>query len=87
MKADTECHNLRASYQQRMSLALEHIEKNLKEKLTLEQLSKLVNFSPFHFHRQFRVFVGLPVYKLIQFLRLKRRQENLCLQQIKALLR
>ena len=77
MKADTECHNLRASYQQRMSLALEHIEKNLKEKLTLEQLSKLVNFSLFHFHRQFRVFVGLPVYKLIQFLRLKKAAREL----------
>lgn len=64
-------------YQQRMEVVLEHIEKNLNEDLSLEQLSQQANFSPFHFHRQFRAFVGLPVYKFIQILRLKRAAKEL----------
>ena len=43
----------------------------------LSELSQQANFSSFHFHRQFRAFIGLPVYKFIQILRLKRAAKDL----------
>src|SRR5690606_39017722 len=37
----------------------------------------LAHFSPFHFHRQFSASVGLPVFRLVQRLRLKRAAQRL----------
>jgi AraC family transcriptional regulator len=85
MKSATVCKHTQDSYQQRMNLVLEHIENHLDEKLSIELLSQLANFSPFHFHRQFRAFVGLPVYKLIQFLRLKKAARELAFSTDKSI--
>lgn len=65
------------TYQQRMEVVLNFIEEHLDENLSIEQLSQQASFSPFHFHRQFRAFIGLPVYKFIQILRLKRAAKEL----------
>jgi AraC family transcriptional regulator len=37
---------------------VDYIEANLGERLTLEGLAKVANFSPFHFHRVFGAMVG-----------------------------
>lgn len=41
----------------RLNLALQYIEENLTEKLTLEVISEKAHFSPFHFHRLFSLVI------------------------------
>ncbi len=66
-----------AAYQLRMNVVFDYIEQHLDDSLSIESLSQQANFSPFHFHRQFRAFTGYPVYKMIQLLRLKRASKEL----------
>tara|TARA_R100001163_G_C5054320_1_gene190859 strand:- start:50 stop:925 length:876 start_codon:yes stop_codon:yes gene_type:complete len=75
-KAPTE-KNTRTGYIQRMQSVLEYIENHLGENLSLDQLSQQASFSAFHFHRQFRAFTGMPLYKLIQLLRLRQAAKSL----------
>lgn len=63
--------NLRAVYQARFTTVCEFIARHLDEPLSLEQLSSLAGCSPYHFHRQFAAFSGLPLYRYIQWLRLR----------------
>ncbi|MDC1105681.1 AraC family transcriptional regulator [Prolixibacteraceae bacterium] len=42
------------NYKRRVDLVLKYIEENLDEKLSLEKLSSIAAFSPYHFHRIFR---------------------------------
>jgi len=74
-----------ATYQQRMNLILDYIERHLDESLTLEKISQQANFSSYHFHRQFRVYTGHPAYKLIQLLRLKRAAKKLAFSNTKSI--
>jgi AraC family transcriptional regulator len=60
------------SYQERIARVVLHIERNLDEPLTLEQLAEVASFSPFHFHRVFRGMVGEPVKEHVRRLRLER---------------
>ena len=66
-----------AAYQLRMNVVFDYIEQHIDDSLSIESLSQQANFSPFHFHRQFRAFTGYPVYKMIQLLRLKRASKEL----------
>ena len=45
-------------YIQRVNRVIDYIEANLNQELSLEVLSKVALFSPFHFHRIFSAFVG-----------------------------
>lgn len=45
-------------YHERINQVLLFINNNLEEKLTLETLSSISNFSPFHFHRIMRAHLG-----------------------------
>ncbi len=62
-----------AAYSERLRRVCDHIERHLDEPLSLEVLSRMAHSSPFHFHRQFTVWSGLPLYRYIQWLRLRRR--------------
>jgi len=56
---------------------LDYIEKNLSEKLTLEKLAGIANFSAYHFHRLFKAFVGETLFQFIQRVRLERAADVL----------
>ncbi len=49
-----------------------YIERHLDEPLSLETLSAIAHSSPYHFHRQFTACSGVPLYRYIQWLRLRR---------------
>lgn len=58
-------------YRGRIQNVLDFISAHLDERLTLSQLSAVAHFSPFHFHRQFTAFTGVPLSRMILLLRLK----------------
>ena len=58
-------------YHKRLTRVLEYIDSHLCEPLLLENLSKVACSSPFHFHRQFTAYAGIPPGRYIQLLRLR----------------
>lgn len=64
-------------YKKRILRVLVHIQNNLDEDLSLEDLASLSHFSAFHFHRVFRGMVGEPVKEHIRRLRLERAAHRL----------
>ena len=69
--------NATKKYTVRFNKISDFIYNNLDEDLSIEALSKVANFSKYHFHRQFSVYMGISVYKFIQLLRLKRSSYQL----------
>ncbi|ALM82472.1 GyrI-like domain-containing protein [Bordetella sp. N] len=65
------------AYTKRFDAVLAYIEANLEGDLALETLSRVANFSKFHFHRQFAAYVGVPVARYVQLLRLRRAAHRL----------
>lgn len=65
------------TYAARFGKVLDHIEAHLGEALSIEHLSRIANFSRFHFHRQFAEFVGASVARYILLLRLRRASYRL----------
>lgn len=49
-----------------------HIQANLDDDLSLEQVAQVAQLSPFHFHRQFQTAVGETLKQYTQRLRLER---------------
>src|SRR5207237_1767718 len=47
----------RSEYARRMQRVLEHIDRHLDERLELESLARVANFSSFHFHRLFAAWM------------------------------
>ncbi len=45
-------------YKNRINTVIDFIDENLDEELSLDFLSELAFFSPFHFHRVFRLITG-----------------------------
>jgi AraC family transcriptional regulator len=58
-------------YGRRVERVLRHIEEHLDEELSVERLAAVAGFSRFHFHRQFRALVGVPVARFVALLRLR----------------
>lgn len=58
-------------YAERFQRVLEYIERHIDEPLTVDQLSGVANFSKFHFHRQFSLYVGMGVVAYVRQLRLR----------------
>jgi AraC family transcriptional regulator len=58
-------------YRRRVNRVIDHIKDHLTEPLPIESLARLAHFSPFHFHRIFRSFVGEPLHAFIRRLRLE----------------
>ncbi len=65
------------AYAARFNQVLDYIETHLDEPLTVEQLSQVVHFYKFHFHRQFAEYTGCSVFRYIQRLRLKQASYKL----------
>lgn len=85
MNNDIEFKSSQTAYQKGMNAVLEYIENNLSKDLNLEELSQVANFSLFHFHRQFRAFVGSPAYQFIQNLRLKNAAKEIAFSDQKSI--
>jgi len=62
----------RDEYLARIHRVMDHIERHLGGRLTLESLAEVACFSPFHFHRVFTACTGETLYQFILRLRLER---------------
>jgi len=51
----------RLEYEKRVNQVIDHVHDHLAEDLQLERLARIALFSPFHFHRLFRVRADLCV--------------------------
>lgn len=51
----------REEYQKQINIIIEYINNHLHETIDLSKLSEISNFSPFHFHRITRAFLGEPI--------------------------
>ena len=74
------------AYANRFNQVFDFIEKHLDEPLLLERLSEVANFSPFHFHRQFSSYCGMPVGRYIQLMRLKRASYRLAFNPLEKII-
>ncbi|MDD7887186.1 GyrI-like domain-containing protein [Flavivirga sp. 57AJ16] len=52
-------------YTNRVNLALKYIDNNLDSELSLESISNIALYSPFHFHRIFKALIGETLYAYI----------------------
>lgn len=66
-----------AAYTTRFNAVLAYIDANLEGDLSVKTLSHVANFSAFHFHRQLTAFVGVPVSRYVQLMRLRRAAHRL----------
>lgn len=64
-------------YATRFATVLAYIDANLEGDLSVKTLSQLANFSAYHFHRQFSAYVGVPVARYVQLMRLRRAARRL----------
>lgn len=65
------------AYTRRFEYTLAYIDANLEGNLSVGALSQIANFSKFHFHRQFVAYVGVPVARYVQLVRLRRAAHRL----------
>lgn len=65
-------------YIARINAVMDYIQKNLDKTLTLNELARVANFSPFHFHRIFSSIVGETLNNFIQRLRIEKAASMLC---------
>nr|WP_218170129.1 AraC family transcriptional regulator [Pseudomonas costantinii] len=65
------------AYTTRFNAVLAYIDANPEGDLSVKTLSHVANFSEFHFHRQFTAFVGVPVSRYVQLMRLRRAAHRL----------
>ncbi len=68
---------MRDEYVHRINQVLDYMEANIGEELTLEQLSQVAEFSPFHFHRVFRAMVGETLGQFLQRIRIEKAATKL----------
>lgn len=66
-----------SSYAARFTAVLAYIDANLEGDLSVKTLSQVAHFSTYHFHRQFSAFVGVPVARYVQLMRLRRAARRL----------
>jgi len=65
------------AYAERFNRVFDYIDKHLDEDLSVEHLSRVANFSKYHFHRQFSEYAGISVTRYIQLMRLRRASYRL----------
>lgn len=66
VKTDT-----RQNYFERINVVINHINNNLAENLDLEYLAELGNYSPFHFHRIMRAYLGESLLSYVTRIRME----------------
>lgn len=59
-------------YTEKLNIVTEFINENLDSKLTLNQLSELSHFSPFHFHKIMKALLKEPIGEYIVRIRLEK---------------
>jgi len=59
------------AYAKRFERVFDYIDQHLGEPLDVEQLSRVANFSKFHFHRQFSIYAGIGVAAYVRTMRLR----------------
>jgi len=59
-------------YINRINAVIDYIDTHLEEKLNLDELSRVAQFSKYHFHRIFSAFMGESLYAFITRLRVER---------------
>ncbi len=64
----------------RLNTAITFIESNLSEKISLEIIAEKAHFSPFHFHRLFKIVVGETVHNFINRKRIEKSAAYLLYQ-------
>ncbi len=64
-------------YEKRLQRSIDFIEENLKEEMSLRDISSQANASLYHFHRLFRAFVGESLSEYVRHRRLSRAAEEL----------
>jgi len=65
-------HQSRKEYFQRINRVVDYIDGHLDEEHSLDKLSQVAHFSPFHFHRIFRVLTGETINNYVKRIRLQR---------------
>lgn len=70
-------HHQKDAYIKRFEKVFNYIDAHLDESITVQRLSEIANFSPYHFHRQFVSQCGISVGRYIQLMRLKRASYRL----------
>ena len=69
----------------RLNKAITYIEENLSEKITLTLIAEKAYFSPFHFHRLFKIVVGETVNNFIVRKRIEKAASYLLNQKGKTI--
>ncbi|SFT49917.1 transcriptional regulator, AraC family [Pseudovibrio denitrificans] len=64
-------------YTQRINRAMDYIERNICEELSLAQIADAACFSPYHFHRIFRAMTGETVNQFTSRLRVEKAARRL----------
>jgi len=62
----------RKEYYLRINRVVDYIEAHLEDEHSLEKLSEVAHFSPFHFHRIFRVLTGETINNYVKRIRLQK---------------
>ena len=62
----------RKEYARRLNAALDFIDRNIGDDISLGKLAAVACFSPYHFHRLFSSFVGEPPAEYVRRLRLEK---------------
>ena len=75
----------RREYAARMNRVVDHIQGHLADPLDLERLAAVACFSPFHFHRLFRGWMGETLQAFVQRLRLERAAQLLVFDQVRSI--
>lgn len=65
------------AYARRFEAVLAYIDSHLEGDLSVNALSQIANFSAYHFHRQFSAYIGIPVSRYVQLVRLRRAAHQL----------
>lgn len=73
-------------YQKRLARVIAYIAQHLDDEMTLEELSQIACFSPYHFHRLFKAYTGMPLHQYVLWLRLKRAAHQLIVEKKRPVL-
>jgi AraC family transcriptional regulator len=66
----------------RLRAALEYVAANIENDITLADLARVANYSPFHFARQFKLAMGISPHRYISKLRLEKAMAQLAARKL-----
>jgi len=72
LRHPTPSETLKYEYLLRVNRAIDYVHNNYAEDLNLTKLAKIACFSPFHFHRLFRLMTGETVNEFVRRIRMEK---------------